>query len=114
MRASGDAALARERIAELDYRDTVANAFKEARAALGARSESAETLRLTEQRAAALTRAADVTRLSADAGESSRLQLIDAERLTLAAQAQAQLAEARRAAFVARANVFRTLGGGWR
>ena len=89
----------------------MANAFKEARDALAARTESAETLRLTEVRAAALTRAADLTRLRADAGESSRLQLIEAERLALAAQAQR--AEARRAAFVAQANVFRALGGGW-
>lgn len=111
LQAASDAARARERIAELDYRDAVANAFKEARDALAARTESAETLRLTEVRAAALTRAADLTRLRADAGESSRLQLIEAERLALAAQAQR--AEARRAAFVAQANVFRALGGGW-
>ncbi|MEO5772416.1 MAG: efflux transporter outer membrane subunit [Burkholderiaceae bacterium] len=111
LRAQSDAALARERIAELDYRDTVANAFKDARDALSARSESAEGLRLAEQRAAALTRAADLTRLRTDAGESSRLQLIDAERLALAAQAQ--VADARRAALLAQANVFRALGGGW-
>lgn len=106
LQAASDAARARERTAELDYRDAVANAFKEARDALAARSESAETLRLTEVRAAA-----DLTRLRADAGESSRLQLNEAERLALAAQAQR--AEARRAAFVAQANVFRVLGGGW-
>ncbi|MES2959009.1 MAG: efflux transporter outer membrane subunit [Pseudomonadota bacterium] len=111
LRAQSDAERARERIAELDYRDSVANAFSDARNALGARSETAESLRLAEQRASALTRAAELTRLRHNGGESSRLQLIEAERAALSAQAQ--VADARRAVIAAQADLYRALGGGW-
>lgn len=111
LRAQSDAERARERIAELDYRDSVAAAFGDARNALGARSETGDSLRLAEQRASALTRAADLTRLRYNGGEASRLQLIEAERAAL--QAQAQVADARRALLAAQAELFRALGGGW-
>jgi outer membrane protein, multidrug efflux system len=109
--AQSDAARARERIAELDYRDSVAAAFKDAHDALGARSETAESLRLAQQRSVALLKAAELTRLRYNGGESSRLQLIEAERAALAAQAA--FADARRALVVAQADVYRALGGGW-
>lgn len=109
--AQSDLARARQREAELDYRDTVAVAFKEARDALGARSETEESLRLAIDRERALTRAAQLTALRFNGGESSRLDAIEAERFALAAQAQ--LAEARRAVAVAQADLFRALGGGW-
>ena len=112
LEAQSDAARARERIAELDYRDSIASAFKDARDTLGARSESAESLLLSQHRSASLTRAADLTRLRYNGGEASRLLLIDAERAALAAQAS--LADARRALVVAQADVYRALGGGWR
>ena len=112
LQAQSDAARARERVAELDYRDSVAAAYKDARDTLGARSESAESLRLAQQRSVALARAAELTRLRYKGGEASRLQLIEAERASLAAQAS--LADARRAVVVAQADVFRALGGGWR
>jgi multidrug efflux system outer membrane protein len=112
LEAQSEAARARERIAEIDYRDSVAAAFKDARDTLGARGESAEGLRLAQQRSVALARAAELTRLRYEGGESSRLQLIEAERASLAAQAS--LADARRALVVAQADVYRALGGGWR
>jgi outer membrane protein TolC len=59
----------------------------------------------------ALERAAELTRLRHNGGEASRLQVIEAERAALAAQAS--LADARRAVFVAQADVYRALGGGW-
>ena len=90
----------------------MAGAFKDVRDALGARSETAQSLRLAQQRTGALVRAAELTRLRYDGGEASRLQLIDAERAALAAQA-AQ-ADARRALVVAQADLYRALGGGWR
>ena len=111
LQAQSDAARARERIAELDYRDSVAAAFADARNALGARSEAAESLRLAEQRASALTRAAELTRLRYNGGEASRLLAIEAERASLAAQAQ--VADARRALVAAQADLYRALGGGW-
>ena len=111
LQAQSDAARARERIAELDYRDSVAAAFSDARNALAARSEAAESLRLVEQRASALTRAAELTRLRYNGGEASRLLAIEAERASLAAQTQ--VADARRAMVAAQADLYRALGGGW-
>jgi multidrug efflux system outer membrane protein len=111
LRAQSDVARARERIAELDYRDSVAAAFSDARNALVARSESAETLALAQQRSVALVRAAELTRLRYNGGEASRFLLIDAERDALTSQALE--AEARRALVVAHADVFRALGSGW-
>lgn len=110
--AQVDAAKARQRQIEIDYRDSVTVAFKEVRDALGAHSEAGATLDSGQRRAEALQRAAELTRLRFDAGESSRLDVINAERLALAARAQA--ADAARALASAQANVFRALGGGWK
>ena len=109
--AQNDLARARQREAEIDYRDTVAAAFKEARDALGARSETELSLRNAIERERALSRAAQLTALRFNGGESSRLDLIEAERAALAAQSQA--ADARRALAAAQADLFRVLGGGW-
>jgi multidrug efflux system outer membrane protein len=107
-----DAAVARRVQVELDYRDSVVTAFRELRDALGQVSEAETTLQSGRQRAQALLRAAELTRLRFDEGVSSRLDVIEAERLALAAQAQN--ADAARALTSAQANVFRALGGGWR
>ncbi len=106
-----DATLARRAQIELDYRDSVVTAFKEVRDALGQYGEASLTLQSGTRRAQALLRAAELTRLRFDGGESSRLDVINAERLALAAQAQN--ADAARALAAAQANVFRALGGGW-
>ena len=97
---------------ELDYRDSVAVAFKEMRDALGAYSEASLTLQSAQRRSQALVRAAELTRSRYDGGQSSRLDVIDAERLALTAQAQS--ADAARALTESQANVFRALGGGWK
>ncbi len=109
--AGVDAAQARRTQAELDYRDAVAVAFKEVRDALAAQDEARQTLALGRDRATALARAAELTRLRYNAGESSRLLLIEAERATL--QAQAENADTQRALVAAQAELFRALGGGW-
>ena len=110
--AQYDATKARRTQIELDYRDSVVTAFKEVRDALGAYSEASTTLQSGQRRAQALTRAAALTRLRYDGGESSRLDVINADRLALTAQAQN--ADAARALTTAQANVFRALGGGWK
>nr|WP_236598775.1 efflux transporter outer membrane subunit [Ramlibacter monticola] len=102
---------ARHRQLELDYRDRVAVAFQETRDALGAFAEASATLRSAQRRAQALARAAELTRTRYDGGQSSRLDVINADRLALTAQAQG--ADAARALTEAQANVFRVLGGGW-
>jgi multidrug efflux system outer membrane protein len=109
--ASNDAAKARELQAELDYRDSVAGAFKEARDALGAYSETRVSLQSAVQRAQAFERAAELTRLRYNGGEASRLDVINAERLSLTARAQS--ADAQRALAAAQADVYRAFGGGW-
>lgn len=109
--AQYQAAQARRLQIELDYRDSVAAAFKEARDALAAHGEAQASLGSTRKRADALGRAAALTRLRTEGGESSRLQLIDAERLALMAELQAQ--DAQRALLAAQAELFRALGGGW-
>ncbi|WP_280152405.1 efflux transporter outer membrane subunit [Piscinibacter sp. XHJ-5] len=109
--AQNELARARQREAEIDYRDTVAVAFKEARDAIGGRSETEQSLRNAIERERALSRAAQLTALRFNGGESSRLDLIEAERAALAAQSQA--ADARRALAAAQADLFRVLGGGW-
>lgn len=110
--AQYDATKARHTQVELDYRDSVAVAFKEVRDALGAYGEASVTLQSGERRAQALLRAAELTRLRYNGGQSSRLDVINAERLALTAQAQN--ADAQRALTAAQANVFRALGGGWK
>lgn len=112
LRADSEAAQARARQAELSYRDSVANAFKESHDALGAYREAQSTLELTGQRYRALTRAAHLTRLRFEGGINSRLDVINADRLALAARAD--LADAQRAVIAAQADVFRALGGGWK
>ncbi len=56
-------------------------------------------------------RARLLTRVRYDGSESSRLDVIDADRLALITQAQN--ADAARALIEAQANVFRAPGGGW-
>jgi len=109
--ATREAVLAQQRQAELDYRDAVARAFREVRDALDAQAEASASLALARQRADALRQASRLTQLRVDAGESSRLQAIEAERIALAAQSQ--LAEQQRALAASQADVFRVLGGGW-
>lgn len=109
--ARNDFARARWREVEIDYRDSVATAFKETSDALGARSETEQTLRNAVEREAALAQAARLTKLRFDGGEESRIELIRAERADLAAQSE--VVDARRALAAAQADLFRALGGGW-
>ena len=109
--ANREATLARQRQAELDYRDTVARAFREVRDALEAQAEADASLVLVRQRADALRQSARLTQLRVDAGQSARLEGIEAERIALAAQSQ--LADQQRALAAAQADLFRALGGGW-
>jgi len=109
--AQNDFARARWREVEIDYRDAVANAFKEARDALAARIETGQTLRNADLREHALAEAARLTRLRFERGEESRIELIRAERADLGARSE--VVDARRAVAAVQADLFRTLGGGW-
>jgi multidrug efflux system outer membrane protein len=109
--ANLDGTKARQVQAELDYRDSVAIAFKEVRDALAAHGEARASLVTSQRRSDALQRAAQLTRLRFEGGEASRLLVIDAERLALLAQLQVQ--DERRGLLSAQAEVYRALGGGW-
>ncbi len=109
--AQNDLARAQRREVEVDYRDTVATAFKEASDALGARSEAEQTLRHATDRERALAQAARLTKLRFDGGEESRIEVIRAERDDLAALSER--VDALRAVAAAQADLFRVLGGGW-
>src|SRR5438552_3564909 len=77
----------------------------------GAYSETRVSAQSAVARAQALERAAELTRLRYNGGEASRLDVINAERLALTAQAQS--ADAQRALAAAQADVYRAFGGGW-
>jgi multidrug efflux system outer membrane protein len=109
--AQNDAARARREQAELDYRDNVAIAFKEARDALGAYGEARVSMESGIARAQALDRAAELTRVRFQGGESSQLDVINADRLAILARAQS--VDDQRALAAAQADVFRAFGGGW-
>lgn len=111
LEANFDSAVAQRRQIELDYRDAVATAFREARDTLGAHDEARQTLATLEQRRKTLQRAAELTRLRFNGGIASRLDDINAQRAALAAAAQVE--DARRALRAAQAGVFKALGGGW-
>lgn len=109
--AQNDLARAQRREVEVDYRDTVATAFKEARDAIAARHQTEISVHDAERREQALARSARLTRLRFDGGEESRIEVIRAERADLLAQSD--LVDARRALASAQADLFRVLGGGW-
>lgn len=109
--AQNELVRARRREVEIDYRDTVATAFKEARDALAARTETEQSLHNAVERERALARAARLTTLRFDRGEESRIEVIRAERDDLAARSD--VVDAQRAVAAAQADLFRALGGGW-
>ena len=109
--AQNDIARAQQTQIELDYRDSVANAFREAADAIQAVDEAQKSVSTTESRTTALVRAAVLTKLRYEGGELSRLDVINADRLVLSSRAD--VAEERRALAVAQSNLFRALGGGW-
>lgn len=111
LEAGFDASLSQRRQAELDYRDAVATAFREAGDALAAHDEARQTLAKLEQRRQTLQRASELTRLRFEGGIASRLDDINAQRAALAAGAQVE--DAKRAVRVAQTALYKALGGGW-
>lgn len=112
IKAQTEIAQAQRRQIELDYRDGVANAFREARDAIQAVDEAQSSVSTAEERIRALARAAELTKLRYEGGELNRLDVINADRAVLTARAD--VAEERRSLAVAQSNLFRALGGGWR
>jgi len=109
LEARTEAAQARERQALAQYQGAIRNAFREVRDALSAQARARESFEAESDRVKALAEAARLARLRHEHGLASRLDVLDAERNLLAAQAgRIEAARAQRAAI---ADLFRALGG---
>lgn len=106
-----DAAEARRDQALAQYKQAVANAFKDVRDALAAQIAARDTLAAETARATALEKALQAANQRFDAGIASRLDVLDVERNLLSAEL-ARI-EAERAQRAALADLFKALGGGW-
>jgi len=106
-----EAVRARDRQALAAYVKSVQTAFAEVEDALVARSTGAAERAALERAVEALGRARRLARLRYDAGDSSYLELLDAERSLFRAELACE--QARRAEAGAVLSLVRALGGGW-
>ena len=109
--AQVDIATARREQQLAVYQGTVQNAFREVKDALSASRKSAERLTAEQNRIQALRDAYRLADLSYRSGESSLLDVLDAERGLLGAELDHVLAQ--REQLVATSDLFKALGGGW-
>ena len=105
------AARARQRQVLAQYQSAIQNAFKDTLDALVAQRKARERLEAEQARVASLQKALALAQLRYDNGESSLLDVLDAERGLLGAQLDQ--VEAQRAQLAATADLFKALGGGW-
>ncbi len=105
------AAEARERQALAAYVKAVQSAFAEVEDALVARSTGSAVRAALERNVAALTRARELARLRYEEGETSYLELHDAERSLF--RSELELESSRRDEVEALLALVRALGGGW-
>lgn len=109
--AAVDAAKAREDQLVEEYKQAIANAFREVQDALVARQTAGEILVAETARVAALQKALMLANMRYNNGVASQLEVLDAERNLL--QAQYNQVEAERLKRVAMADLFKAMGGGW-
>jgi multidrug efflux system outer membrane protein len=102
---------ARQREALAFYTKSVQTAFADVEDALVARSTGTAEREALERQVAALDRARHLANLRYEAGESTYIDLLDAERSLFRARLEWVLA--RRAELGAAVLLFRSLGGGW-
>ena len=106
-----EAARARERQALAAYTKAVQSAFAEVEDALVARRTGAEERAVLARQVEALTRARRLAGLRYEAGESSYLEVLDAERSLF--RAELELSRAQRDELEATVDLMKALGGGW-
>jgi multidrug efflux system outer membrane protein len=104
-------AQARQQQSLAQYQSAIQNAFKDTLDALVAQRKARETFEAEEVRVAALRKALELAKMRYENGESSLLDVLDAERGLLAAQLNR--VEAQRVQLSATADLFQALGGGW-
>jgi multidrug efflux system outer membrane protein len=109
LQAERAATEARERQAVAQYQRAIQTAFREVREAIAAQTRARESYDAETQRAKALTETLRLARLRYEHGLASQLDVLDAERGMLAAEA-AQI-EALRAQRAAVADLYKALGG---
>jgi outer membrane protein, multidrug efflux system len=110
-RSGVKSARARQQQALALYQSAIQNAFKDTLDALVAQRKARERFEAEQMRVAALQKALDLAQMRYDSGESSLLDVLDAERGLLAAQLNR--VEAQRVQLSATADLFQALGGGW-
>jgi multidrug efflux system outer membrane protein len=108
--ASVDLAQAREVVAVADYEKTIQQAFREVSDLLSARSALALQLRASQANLQAQQSRLQIAQLRHDVGAVSYLEVLDAQRETVAAQQTT--AQLRRAQLDAAAQLYKALGGG--
>jgi multidrug efflux system outer membrane protein len=109
--AQVDIAQARNEQQLANYQGTVQNAFREVKDALIASRKAAERSVAEQNRVKALRDAYRLADLSYKSGESSLLDVLDAERGLL--DAELNQVQAQRDQLAATADLFKALGGGW-
>jgi multidrug efflux system outer membrane protein len=110
--ASVDVAKAQEEQALAQYRQAIANAFRDVQDALQAQQSAYEVLVAERGRIQSLQQALKLARLRYENGINSQLEVLDAERNLL--QAELNLADAEHAQRAAIADLFKAMGGGWK
>jgi outer membrane protein, multidrug efflux system len=109
--AQVDIATARREQQLATYQGTVQNAFREVKDALVASRKAAERSTAEQNRVKALRDAYRLADLSYRSGESSLLEVLDAERGLL--DSELNQVQAQRDQLAASADLFKALGGGW-
>jgi multidrug efflux system outer membrane protein len=109
--AQVDIATARQEQQLASYQGTVQNAFREVKDALVANRKAGERSTAESSRVTSLRDAHRLAELSYKSGESSLLDVLDAERGLL--DAELNYVRAQRDQVVATADLFKALGGGW-
>ncbi|HEX5612274.1 MAG TPA: efflux transporter outer membrane subunit [Burkholderiales bacterium] len=109
LQAERAASEARERQALAQYQKAIQTAFREVREALAAQTRARESYEAESQRVKALTETLRLARLRFDHGLASQLDVLDAERGLLAAEA-ARI-EALRSQRAAVSDLYKALGG---
>lgn len=106
-----DAASARQQQALAQYRQAIANAFRDVQDGLAGQRQARLALDAEQARVNALLRAHELVNLRYRNGTASFLEVLDAERNLL--QAQLNRADAQRRQRSAIADLLQALGGGW-
>ncbi len=109
--AAVDQAKAQRDQAELTYRQAARQAYADALSALSSARGAREALQATETLRNSRTRVYELAAKTFGAGQTSRLDLLDAERERL--ESERQLVTARRDRLTSLVDVYQSLGGGW-